>query len=225
MTKLIRAFALIMAMAATACVDRSFPDAGAETDSAQEVVTRCFISRTKDNRAFATGDILWNLHEIRRDLSNETSGLVDRYLSTASRFKTAYAGLWGSIPRASDALLLLKSDPLTSCGSVPTGASLQVAQQTDEKIDYDVTYELQGNHSRFSRTIRIVLIRQRGEWVVDDVLFPANTFPMPANKQTFRGSLKWLTNELDEASEWAANNRESLKTQEQLLQQLRSGTN
>lgn len=218
-----RAIAMTFAMVSTACVPHPASGAAGTPASADAIVSRYFISRTKDQTLFQQAGILWEIDKIQQDLSAETSNAAGRYVSVATNFKKDYAGLWGSITRASDPLLLLKSDPLTSCGNSPLEASQKVVQETADKIDYDVTYKFQRDDSRFSRTIRVILLRQQGKWVIDNVVFPPNTFPMLGSKQDFRYSLSWLTTELDEASKWAAEHRGSLQTQEQLLKRVRSG--
>ncbi len=188
-----------------------------------EIITKCFINRALDRSLYEQSGILWSLKAVQPNLSQETSARVQKYVDVATQFKKNYSGLWQSIPRVSDALLLLKSDPFTSCGSPPYTSSAKVKSQDANRIVYEVTYELQGNATRYSQTIQVVMIRENDKWLIENVFFPAGTFPMLGQKQDFRFALDWLSSEIDSSAKWAKENKGALETQDQMLKRFTGG--
>ena len=187
------------------------------------IMEKCFIDRALDRNLYEQSGILWNLKKIQPNLSQGTAARVQRYLDVATQFKENYSGLWQSIPRVSDTMLLLKSDPLTSCGSPPYTSSTKVRSQEENKIIYEVIYELQGNATRYLQKIQVVIIRENNNWVIENVLFPAGTFPMLGRNQDFRFALDWLSSEIDSSAKWAKENKGALETQDQMLKRITSG--
>lgn len=190
-------------------------------ENPMEIITKCFVNRALDRNLYEQSGILWNLKAVQSNLSQGASERVQKYLDVATQFKKNYSGLWQSIPRVSDAMLLLKSDPFTSCGSPPYTSSAKVKSQSACRILYEVTYELQGNATRFSQTIQVVMIRENDKWLIDNVFFPAGTFPMLEQKQDFCFALDWLSSEIDSSAKWGEENKGALETQDQILKRFK----
>ena len=100
-------------------------------------------------------------------------------------------------------------------GAIQTSKILE--DGASERIVYKVRYELEGNSTRYHRELRVDLIAEGNAWKIDNIYYPAGTFPMLGQEQNLRHALDWLSAEMGASIEWAKINKDSLKTQKQIL--------